>query len=158
MWKQCLTKNDFDVYLSILQSNIAYKDYTLENIQAFRGRKGGVFYIYDGGTFQITVSFKYNETLRKWRVVHNIPTGNYESLEVAKITFRKIREFMDDHNCRNFYAYLNEKYTPKKLQDVFDAYPQITWEMVSEDVINGTRCWEWYRDPKRINEDELWRT
>jgi len=157
MWKRCLTKADRDEFFALQTTNVAYKDFTREELDNTRGKKGGVFYIYDGGTFKITLSFKYTYSLDKWRVLHNMPSGGYQIDEAAKITFRKIREFMDEHGVVDFYAITLPSYTPRKLDNFFNLYPSITWEL-TERFDDGLRIWDWHRDPARISEDELWHT
>lgn len=159
MWKRCLSKSDRDEYFALQSTNLAYQDFTRENLDKILGKKGGVFFIYDGGNFHITLAFKYTYTLGQWRVIQNSPFGAYNIRDSVKITHRKIRQFMDNHDAIDFYGILLDNYQPNKLNQYYNLFPNMTWEMTSDTVnSNGIREWKWHRDPARVGEDELWLT
>lgn len=163
VWQQVTTDAEKLRFHELLKScHPVYATANTDGLNRLLGRRRGKAFIYtetDPATFHILLLLTPAPgNPQVWKIVNAVPTGDYVPDQAAKITWRKVREVIDEVGITSFFGTPMQEYEDPQLNAFFREVPRICWELTAEEVSdNGKYRYSFQRSPDRKHEDELFR-
>ncbi|MCA9078171.1 MAG: hypothetical protein R3C02_18730 [Planctomycetaceae bacterium] len=161
-WIQVTTDDERRRYNELLVGSYpAYESANLKGLNRLLGERGGRAFLYaesetGDSSFHILLLMTPDPIENGvWKIVNAVPTGEFEPVEAATITYKKIRDLMDEWGVQSWYGTPQKDYGHSGINQYFAVVPDLFWELTSiEEATNDRFRYTFYRSPERRGEDE----